>query len=737
MDFVITRQLETMNLWSPQRVVEGTLRGLPADSPQPEQFLAICDALMRIELPPHRDLKSHLRLQWTGPVEGKFCWAKLVGLFAVELQWAVGQPHFWTGVSYGISGEPLVAVECLEFEVGVAALAAATDLVNQMIDTGECDATAAFDAVVIADETYSLGDATGPLVAAARRRRLPTLRLDPESRVQLGEGIHARRIRKAVTDSTGFLAEQTSTDKAYTKQLWSRLGVPMAQGHVVTDADQAMQVALELGWPVVVKPLDSDNSEGVTLNVVDADGVRAAFDVARKESESILIERTLPGTVHRLLVVNNRVVSAIRRDPAGVTGDGRSTIRELVDAENQSPRRGPDYRWPLHRLHLESDELKFLAEQGMSPESVPAQGRRVDLRREPFLTAGGESHEVLHQVHPETLAIVCDAVRVIGLDVAGVDLIACDISVPLREQGGGLLELNAQPAICLHVAPFSDNPQPVAEAIIDSMFSPHSTGRVPLVVVVGDYADREELEPVARALSKPGRAVSVSTHETTAIGDRLLSPASTRPADRLATMQLHPRTAAMCLAATAKSICDHGLGAEQCQLLVLGDSGGGFAPELGRLLTRMRAVAKTTLVNVDDPVWRQLVEPGDPTTVMVSSNPDHVVLHRHLRSGGRVVTAEGGWLTLRSAKRQSGRVPLPVVDSSDLCVVATALFFDQPRFRRGARSTGNPPPFTAKSGYGSFDVFALASQASGCNVNQPSAECQERQAPQGHTKVEC
>ncbi|MFO1041316.1 MAG: acetate--CoA ligase family protein [Planctomycetaceae bacterium] len=659
----IERRLDSTNAWSRHKTLIAGLCDVPAATIFQDQRELLFESLSNLELPPHRSLLHAVRSAGDLSYSPSESWGHTVVQIAADLQFAVGLPRFRGYVQLAEDDTVVIGLECLEFEVAVAALQAAVGMINQLLITGTPDAAAALNSVQTADEHYSFGDATGPIVAAARHRGLPVLRLDDESRVQFGEGIYSRRIRKAAMDTTGFLAEQASTDKAFTKRLWSTLGIPVAQGRVVVDPDDAVRLAEQLGWPVVVKPLDSDYSNGVTLNVRDPASVRTAYKTARQESESVMVERTLPGAVHRFLIVSDRVVSVVRRDPAGVVGDGHRSIRELVECENQSPRRGPDYRWPLHRLQLADEELAYLADQGLTADSIPTQGQRIELRREPYLTSGGESHEVLDQVHPETLTIVRDAVRVVGLDLAGVDLIARDISIPLAEQNGGLLELNAQPAICLHLAPFNDKPQPVGEAIVDSMFPDSATGRIPLIVVVGSPA-QGDLQSFAEAGKRASRINAVSASTLTQIQNRKVLPRTDRPFDRLAAMNLHPRTTGSCLAASAESLLANGLGSDHCQMLILADSSGitpDLEAELDGLFLRLLSISETCLVNCDDPVWATRVTPGEPSVVLASTTVDRPVLRRHLETGGRIITREGDDLVLRSGVGELIRCPAPEV----------------------------------------------------------------------------
>lgn len=247
-----------------------------------------------------------------------------------------------------------------------------------------------------------------------------------------------------------------------------------------------------------------------------------------------------------------------------------------------------------------------------------------------------------------------------------MDLIARDIAIPLTEQAGGLLELNAQPAICLHLAPFNDKPQPVGEAIIESMFPDSATGRIPLSVVVGNVANGE-LQTLARTLVFESDVNAFSTSTSTQILGRNVTPRSTRPVDRLAAMNLHPRTTGACLATTVAALLDQGLGSDHCQLLILADSAGmtpDVEPELEELIARLLSIADVCLVNCDDSLWGAKIKPGEPSIVLASMVSDHPLLRRHRESGGRIMTREGDELVLRSDAGELARCLLPTTPAT-------------------------------------------------------------------------
>ncbi len=311
-----------------------------------------------------------------------------------------------------------------------------------------------------------------------------------------------------------------------------------------------------------------------------------------------------------MLVVEGRLAAAVRRDPIGVVGDGRHSVRELVEQANEGA------RWETNRrLSLGDEEQTFLTRAGFTSETIPPPGVEVLLSQDRVTTY----RNVTEQVHADTRDLACDAARVIGLDVAGLDVIALDISRPLAEQGGGFLEINAQPALAIHRAPHCDRPQAVGDAIIASLFPPPACGRVPLVIVLGGPQADEVVQLTAELLRRDGKQVATSTPEQTRWNHRLLSPLSASPADRLTTMMLHPRTEAAILRATPDEILQGGLGIDRCHVLVLADGPrSGDAEEWTALLRQLIQAAQRCVVNIDDPYWRKYMTASTPSTLLVS-----------------------------------------------------------------------------------------------------------------------
>ena len=300
-----------------------------------------------------------------------------------------------------------------------------------------------------------LGPSTRAIVEAARSRGIPVRRLNVESLVQFGHGSQQRRICTAETDGTGIIAESIAQDKQLTKTLLRRVGIPVPEGRPVTSAADAWDAAVEVGTPVVVKPRDANHGRGVAIKLSTREAVMNAYELAAAEGEEgVIVEQYVAGIEHRLLVVGNRVVAVSRGEPDVVVGDGRHTIRQLIDFANLDPRRGDEFARPMCKLELDPLASPLLEQQGFTADSVPAAGARVIIHHN-----GEYTTDVTDQLHPEVASLAVLAARVVGLDVAGIDLVSQDISRPLETQRGMFIEVNAGPGLQMHSEPQIGRPR--------------------------------------------------------------------------------------------------------------------------------------------------------------------------------------------------------------------------------------------------------------------------------------
>ena len=374
-------------------------------------------------------------------------------------------------------------------------------------------------------ERAGLGPTTRAIVREARRRGIPVMRLDDASLVQLGWGAGQKRIRASITGSTPFIGVDIASDKNCTKSLLTRGGVPTPQGGVALSREEAVKIAASLGGPVVVKPLDANHGRGVTTNISSPQDVTAAYERARTHGRRVVVERFLPGRDHRCLVIGGRLVAAAERIPAHVVGDGESRILDLIEVVNSDPRRGTGHAKPLTRIQLDAAALEILKAQGHDPESRPAEGEIVFLRQTANLSTGGTAVDRTDDVHPENAAVAIRAARMLGLDIAGIDLVTPDISRPLSETGGGVVEVNAAPGFRMHLEPTVGRPRPVARAVMDMMFPKARKARIPVFAVTGTNGKSTTARMLAHILRHSGLNVGLTTTSGVYVNDDLIMKA--------------------------------------------------------------------------------------------------------------------------------------------------------------------------------------------------------------------
>jgi cyanophycin synthetase len=479
-----------------------------------------------------------------------------------------------------------------------------------------------------------LGPSTAGIVTAAQRRSIPVRRLTTGSLVQLGWGRHLRRIWTAETDGTPVIAETIAQDKDLTRQLLYDVGVPVPWGRPVVSADDAWAAAEELGLPVVVKPQYGNQGRGVSTNLTTREQVVAAYEVAAKLSGHIMVENYLPGHDHRLLVVGGKLVAASLREPAHVVGDGVSTIEALVAKTNLDPRRSDGHATPLSYLKIDDIARGVLAEQGVTPTSIPAAGQIVLIRRNANLSTGGTATDVTDRVHPDNALLAIDAARAVGLDIAGVDIVALDIGRPLKAQNGGVVEVNAGPGLRMHLEPSAGKPRDVGAAIVESLFPPGSPsgrgeqdGRIPVVAVTGVNGKTTTTRLIAHILRTAGQSVGMTTTDGIYLDGRRTETRDCSGPQSARAIFLNPRVDVAVLETARGGILREGLGFDRCQVAVVTNIGKGdhFGLRGIETLEELARVKRVVVENVaDDGI--AVLNAADPlVAAMADACPGRVV----------------------------------------------------------------------------------------------------------------
>ncbi len=517
------------------------------------------------------------------------------------------------------------------------------------------------------DDCY-LGPSTAHIVSAATDRGIPHIRLNGGNLVQLGYGARQRRIWTAETESTGAIAEGIAHDKDLTKSLLASCGVPVPEGRTVDSPEAAWEAAQDIGLPVVVKPSDANHGRGVSLDLSERADIERAYALADAEGSEVLVERYVRGDEHRLLVVGGRVVAAARGESLWVSGDGSATVVQLVQSQiNSDPRRGDTEDHPLGTVQIEQDSVirLDLERQGLSAESVPAAGRRVLIQRN-----GNVANDCTDLVHPEVAHAVALAARVVGLDIAGIDVVAQDISRPLQEQGGAIVEVNAGPGLLMHLKPAEGAPRPVGRAIVDHLFGEGETGRIPIVGVAGSEGSPVVARLLAWLLHLSGLRVGLACRDGLFLDNRRVDAAdsaSWEPGHRLL---INRAIQAAVLENGPASILRDGLAYDRCQVGIVTDIGGvdklaefdvQDSDQLVRVLrTQVDVVLPegVAVLNAADPRIAALAPLCDGQVILYG-DATLAAIEAHRAAGGRAVLLQEGQLVLAHGAKATPLSGLP------------------------------------------------------------------------------
>ncbi|QHE85297.1 cyanophycin synthetase [Hydrogenophaga sp. BPS33] len=561
--------------------------------------------------------------------------------------------------------------------VARAALAEAHALLIAAIRHG--DGAPAFDvAAAVArlveqiDDSY-LGPSTASIVSAATDRGIPHLRLNEGNLVQLGHGRRQRRIWTAETDRTSAIAGNIAHDKDLTKSLLASCGVPVPEGQVVESPEAAWEAAQEIGLPVVVKPSDANHGRGVSLDLSERADIEKAFTVADAEGSEVIVERYILGDEHRLLVVGGRVVAAARGESLSVLGDGRSTVEQLIDSQlNSDPRRGEAEEYPLETIHLDREPVMrlLLERQGLSGEAVPVAGRRVMVQRN-----GNVAIDCTDDVHPEVAHAATLAARIVGLDVAGIDLVVQDIRRPLQAQGGAVVEVNAGPGLLMHLKPATGLARPVGRAIVDHLFDDGGNGRVPIVGVAGSNHGNAIARLVGWLLHLSGHKVGLACQDGLFLCNRRVDARPSAHWDAGHRLLMNREVDAVVLENGAAVILDDGLAYDRCAVGVVTDLDHVRGLErhdvhntdqLYRVLrTQVDVVLPdgVAVLNADDARVAQMADLCDGDVILYGLDAGSPALQAHRASGRRTVSVSGEALVLAQGAHKAHRVRLdaPVV----------------------------------------------------------------------------
>jgi cyanophycin synthetase len=556
-----------------------------------------------------------------------------------------------------VRGVYKMAFRTRQEQVGRAALGVGRDLVHAAIRGTPFDVAAAVADLHELVDDHCLGPSTAHIVEAATERGIPHIRLSDGNLVQFGYGSKQRRIWTAESDQTSAIAEEIASDKDLTKSLLHSSGVPVPEGQLVKTAQEAWEAAQDIGLPVVLKPHDGNHGRGVSLDLSTQKDIEAAFALAqRKGGGSVIVEQFIPGNEHRFLVIGRRVVAVARGEAAWVIGDGHANIIDLVESQiNTDPRRGTTEDAPLNALAPQNgaEIILELERQGFTAYSVPPAGKSVLIQRN-----GNVAFDITDEVHPTVASMACLAARVVGLDIAGVDLVLEDASKPLNQQRAAVIEVNASPGLLAHLKPASGKPRQIGKAIVEHLFGAEPAARIDVVGITG----QKDTTRIARLLTwmilMQGRAVGLACREGLYIGNRCVDTRDSSGWDAGQNLLINRDLDAAVFEHHPQSILSEGLAYDKCAVGVVTDVSGfeAFSEHYIDSLDKLYNVVRTqvdvvlphgfAVLNASDPQVVEMAPLCDGTVIFYALSAELPAMAEHRAAGKPVIYFEHGQLVL-------------------------------------------------------------------------------------------
>jgi cyanophycin synthetase len=558
------------------------------------------------------------------------------------------------------TGEPgvyNVVFSYMEEKVGIYAAKSAVRIAQALIDGTEYNLPEDIQTMREIREDERLGPSTGSIVEEAQARGIPWIRLNRHSLVMLGYGVNQKRIQATVTSQTSSIAVEIACDKEDTKNLLEASNIPVPRGRIIYDEEDLKKALDVVGFPVVIKPISGNHGRGATINVKSWEDSVEALALAKRVSRAVIVEKFITGLDHRVLVIDYKFIAAARRTPAMVTGNGKNTIQELIDEVNSDSRRGYGHEKVLTAIKVDEATLSILEEKKLSLESVLPKGQELFLKATANLSTGGTSTDVTDLVHPHNV-ILCERIaRIIGLDICGIDIMTNDISIPLEETGGAVLEVNAAPGFRMHIAPTDGLPRNVAEPVVDMLYPPGTPFRIPIVAVTGTNGKTTTTRLIAHMAKTSGYKVGYTTTDGIYIQNQMVQRGDCTGPVSTEFILKDPTVDFAVLECARGGILRAGLGFHTCDVGIVTNVAADHLGlrDINTLedMARVKGVVPESvmpsgyvILNADDELVAAMAKNVQAKVAYFSLNENNPLIKSHCNGGGLAAVAENGYVTI-------------------------------------------------------------------------------------------